>query len=196
MPRKPDFDPEDVRQVMSAVPRPSSAQAAQILARRVGKPCSAGYIRGVLARHPEWELDEPAPPGDIPALDYECDRALGPIERPHKATNAWVQLTTYERHRAGLLGDTQATRSAEAYVTKRLRLGLVVDYHQSSGFIDRIALPWEEGCYLKQPRPDYAQLELETALADEPPGERREAWIAWREFDRIAEGGSLTRRNA
>lgn len=194
MPRRPDINPEDVRQVMSASPRPTSTEAARVLARRLGKPVSAGYIRQVVRRHPDWELEPALENGSLPALDYECERALGPIEREHKATNAWTCLTTYERFRAGLLGETEATKAAETYVARKLRAGLVVDYHRDTGLYDRIALPWEEGCYLKQPLPEFPRLEVDAALSGEPPGERREFWIRWRESGRT--DAVLTRRNA
>jgi hypothetical protein len=183
---------------MERTPRPSAAEAAEILAEMLNKPVSASLIRSVIQRRgKEWNLDVPPTGGTWPVLDYRCEKVLGPIKQEHKTSHDWIMLTAYERHRKGLLKLEQSSAiDAVGYVMKRLDMSMVVDYHPSSGFSTRPALPWEVTYYLRQPVPEYPLLELATALADEPPGERREYWVRWREFYRASEDGSLVRREA
>lgn len=211
MPRPPSVDPELVRQVMQRDPRPTHAEAAEILsgmpspedagrtiAEMLGKPVSAHLIAKIIQRRgKEWNLG-PAPTGGTwPAMDYACERALGQVRQEHKQTYDWLLMTAYERHQRGLLAaDRTSAINAVAYVAHRKTNGLVTDYHPSSGFSTRPALPWEAGHYLRQPVPDYPLLELATALADEPPGEHREYWVRWREFYKATDADSLTRRQS
>lgn len=196
MPRPPSVDPELVRQVMSQRPRPTSAQAAEIIAEMLGKPVAASNIRVIISRRgQDWDLAAPETGGKEPVMEYRCARDLGPVRGVHRTTRDWIMLTAYERVQAGLLDAQSAFAiAAVGYVVKRLALGLVTDYHPSGGFFTRVALPWEveSRSYYRSPAPEYARLEMEIALREHPPGEVRESWIKWLEMDRAAMG-SLVR---
>jgi hypothetical protein len=172
-------------------PPKTRVEAAEIIARIIGKPVSATLVRNAIARHPEW-VAPPGSPGLRPVMEYECERALGPIKPEHKKAWDWIMLTAYERGKAGLMVRQAATPdNAEGYVAKRRRLGLVTDYTPSGGFFTRVALPWEREVrsYLRLPQPEYARLEVETALADpELLPEVRAQWADWLTLDRAAYG--------
>lgn len=183
---------------MERRPRPTAAECAAIVSEMLGKPIATSIILGVIRRRgQQWDLDEPPTGGTWPALDYACERDLGPIRREHKASRDWIMLTAYERHQLGLLkADQSSAINATGYVAKRRQLGLVTDYHDSGGFFTRPALPWEVGCYYRQHTPDYARLEVDIALQGDHPEEVRRAWQDWRSMDRAAEGRLDDRRDA
>lgn len=170
MSRPPDVDPDRIYQVMSRIPTPTLEKAAREIADDLGKPVSAALIKHAIARHPEWQI-KLAHGGDrINAMDYACERALGKVEEIDKSSHDWIMLTAYERIQAGRLAPGKPTATkAEKYVRRKLQLGLVVDYNPQCGFFERIALPWEVEAksYLKMPWPQYARLELETALSEQ-----------------------------
>lgn len=196
MPRPPTVDPDLIRQVMERRPRPTAAEAAEIISEMIGKPVSAPMISKTIQRRgKDWDLGPAATGGTWAAMDYACERALGPIKPEHKTSHDWVMLTAFERHRAGLVrADQENGLNAVAYVQKRTRGGRVTDYHHSGGFYTRIALPWEAGSWYRQPAPEYARQEMEIALRGKPPGEVREAWIRWLELARLGEGRLMDRR--
>jgi hypothetical protein len=193
--RAPDVDPELIRQVMSRSPRPTSAAAAKWISEYLGRPVSASLIRLAIRRHPEWALGAGSSANDTtrrPVMKYECERALGPILPKDKKAHVWMMLTAYERMQAGILAhQAPSAVNADGFVAKRRKLGLVVDYTQSTGFYDRPAMPWEleVKSYLKMPPPEYARLEVEAALPDpEILGEVRKYWADWLSTDRILRG--------
>lgn len=192
--RAPDVDPELIRQVMSAEPRPTAAQAAATIAGMLGKPVSVSLIKSAIHRHrEEWQLGTPPLARTCgPAMFYACEEALGPIRDEHKSGFHWIMLTAYERGKAGLisLGGTTAIK-AQDYVAYRWRFGLVTDYALPCGFHTRAALPWELDIksYFKIDPPEYARLEMEQALLDPglSPDVRRE-WQEWLDLSRAAAG--------
>ena len=203
MPRPPSVDPELVRQVFKQLmqknndQRPTAAEVAEVISEKLNKPVSKDLISKIVQRRgAEWGLGEAPKGGTWAAMDYACEKALGPIEPKHKTSHDWVMLTAFERHRAGLIQADQANGiNAVAYVQKRTRGGLVTDYTRSGGFYTRVALPWELGCWYRQPAPEYARQEMEIHLRGKPPGEVREAWLRWLELDRAASGRLMDRRS-
>lgn len=176
---------------MQRSPRPSVAQAAEILAKELGKPVSAALIRSAIRRHPEWLLEPPPLASTCqPALDYACERALGPIKEEDKSSFHWTMMIAYERVQAGLLArDRKTAKDAERYVAHRRRFGSVTDYSPAGGFETRPALPWELAAkaYFRMEPPEYARLELEAALArPELTEETRKYWGARLKTYRLA----------
>lgn len=183
MARPPDVNPEDIRKALLANPGKTRAEVAKILSEKLGKPVAAELIRRAINRHREWEIPAAKPPGPDRAMDYLCEACLGPIEDVHRKSHHWTMLTAYERVLAGLLDPARPTAvEAVKYVQHRRTNGLVTDYHPAMGFDTRPALPWELDAqsYLKMPPPEYARLEIETALLDPGlAGHVRKYWQAW-----------------
>lgn len=193
MTRPFDIDQEMVRQVMSDQPELNSTQVAAIISGLIDKPVKPATIRAIKRRHPEWLIPTSNGGGSTSGFDYECARALG-VKPIHKngRWHDWIMLTSYERAEAGILAKSKpSAKNAAGYVARKLRLGLVVDYHPSCGFFERIALPWERdaGSYLRMPAPEYARLEVQVALEDKGvPQEVRDFWQRWLDNDLVLMG--------
>lgn len=175
MPRKPDVSPELLYEVLQELTetrgeRPTSDEMALVLSGMLGRtenPIASATVRSAIHRWgKDWDLAPPARGAARAVLDYEAERALGPVTETHKRTWHWFALTAYERQKAGMAVHEKIGQEAESLVESLLEHGDVVDYDAQTprGFYVRPGLLWELGGYLRGEVPTNGVAILSEAL--------------------------------
>jgi hypothetical protein len=160
MPPKPTVDPELIREILSEDPRPSAAQAAQILSELLGRPVSVALVSAARQRNKDtWQLGTPpVGGGSSPAMDYAHERDLKPTNP--QANSLRRRLRCWECLVAQPWPVEPATvweQRVWTWGTNLLGSGQVVDCVDDHWFV-RLAWPWELGHLWAQPRPRHDQI--------------------------------------